>query len=148
MLFRWVTSSPSALAIVSGRLCGSKYPTTTSTPRAFNSWASSSILYVLPTPAAYPMKIFSLPPFFSGIPGCVASLREDADVHAARLFDQPVHGGSPQARTETGALAVTDEQLCDALRFGEIEDGCNRVLTVQNFNPGPRFARHLKPLIQ
>src|SRR5260370_19050287 len=58
---RYATSSPTAF-----RPWVSTTPITTSSPRVWRRIASVSMVWVLPTPGAYPRKSLNLPVFFVG----------------------------------------------------------------------------------
>ena len=101
--------------------------------RGCSSWASSQHLVGLADAGGVAHEDFQFAAR-AGPSGML--LREDAHIHAVALPDQFVE----RTAFEPGqplALAVSDEDLRDAARRGEIEDAPRRVVAFQNFDVAP-----------
>src|ERR1700737_763063 len=96
---------------------------TISTPAARLLCASSSMAYVLPTPAAYPRNILK-EPRLGGL-----DLREDSDIHAFGGFDQGVDRAAHK-RQPTAPLRVADENLRDPVFLGKANNLIDRISSV------------------
>lgn len=75
-------------------------------------------------------------------------MREHLDVDAFRSSDQMVYRITEPATPPVFALGMTDEDLSDAVRLSEVDDGLNGILPLENMNLGTRVSRNLQIAIQ
>src|ERR1700737_4942432 len=114
---------------------------TISTPAARLLCASSSMAYVLPTPAAYPRNILR-EPRLGGL-----DLREDSDIHAFGGFDQAVDDAARQ-RQPAAPLRVADENLRNPVFLSKVNNLVDRISPLQDMDLGPHFAGEVQIGIQ
>src|SRR6476659_8504661 len=106
-------------------------------PRWARSRASVSIWKVLPTPAAYPRKMVSRPRAES----LTASMREDADVEAFRQADEAIQQAAGDTAPPRAPEVVADVEVRDVALAGELEDGGDRIVAVEDRHLGLLGAR-------
>src|SRR3954451_6355118 len=106
-------------------------------PRCWRSRASVSIWNVLPTPAAYPRKMVSRPRAES----LTASMWEDADVEAFSQADEAIQQAAGDAVPPRGPEVVADVELRDVALAGELEDGRDGIVAVEDRHLGLLGAR-------
>src|SRR4029079_9420756 len=105
--------------------------------RCGRSRASVSIWNVLPTPAAYPRKIVSRPRPES----LTASVREDADVEAVDPANEAIQQAAGDTAPPRAPKVVADVELRDVALPGELEDGGDRIVAVEDRDLGVLRAR-------